>query len=446
MVGRLLVTLASMASAAALASPGVATGDGWHVTPVRGIQARVQAGIPVYDEQMKTWVAPFGNTFEERHRAVMDTVNTASVEGALMYVQAEGINAKTNPLCRRKNNMAYVWFMEVHVANSKATIAEFENNWGISPEFCSFAALDGGMCTPYNRAGSLPQICYEYNGAHGQPHLGPCVGGEPRTSDPRAPYRDNIWFSFPNSCFTKRFPQKTNDCRKQIPGGLCPYGTLPDGVTCTYSHRVLGYLSLDDLVGITSMVSNKTGKPYANKREFCLDGNVEQLDNFTIPFWNNPTDPDANAARAQQLIDFYQNNVTMTDERMEPFPALDDLSAQNPPCYMNLPQCSEGCRRKLYAQVCEPCTPDVPGCQVKPPGYSIPQLLKACRGDECKTSPWETLPPTQAPTEAPTHAPTTPAPTETAVEIMTQEKPVSAAVSAALGASVALAAVAQAFL
>nr|AIG56159.1 secreted protein [Achlya hypogyna] len=417
---RLAPTLATLASAAA--ATVLSPGDDWHVTPVRGIQARVQAGVPVYDEQMQTWVAPFGNTFEERHRAVMDTVNTASVEGALMYVQAEGINAKTNPLCRRKNNMAYVWFMEVHIANSKATIAEFENNWGIAPEFCSFAALDGGMCTPYNRAGALPQICYEYNGAHGQPNLGPCVGGEPRTSDPRAPYRDNIWFSFPNSCFTKRFPQKTADCRQQIKGGLCPYGTLPDGVSCTYSHRVLGYVSLDDLVGITSMVSNKTGRPYANKREFCLDGNVEQLGDYTIPFWNNPTDPDANAARAQALIDFYQN----------------------------------------VSAVCEPCTPDQPGCQVKPPGYSIPELLKACRGAECKVSPWETRPPTEAPTtdvptteapttEAPTtHAPTTESPTTTdaptttavpvttevaAIKVSTQEK-ASGGARAALGLAV----------
>ncbi|OQR95793.1 GPI-anchored serine-threonine rich hypothetical protein [Thraustotheca clavata] len=419
--------MASAMSVAMVAASGVS--DEWHVTPVRGIQARVQAGVPVFDEEMQTWVAPFGNTFEERHRAAMDTVNTASVEGALMYVQAEGINAKTNPECRRKNNMAYVWFMEVHIANSKATIAEFENNWGISPEFCSFAALDGGMCTPYDRWGDLPQICNEYNGARGQPNLGPCVGGEPRTSDPRAPYRENIWFSFPNSCYTKRFRYKTDQCRKEVPGGLCPYGTLPDGIKCTYSHRVLGYVSLDDLVGITSMKSNKTNKFYANKKEFCLDGQVEQLGNYTIPFWNNPTDPDANAERAQKLIDFYQN-VSAADPRMEPFPDLGDLTSENPPCYMNLPQCATGCRRKLYAQVCEQCSSDQEGCQVKPPGYSIPQLYKACRGEECQISPWETLPPTEAPTPAPNT--TIVAPNNTALNVSVKEQVASGAMSSFL--------------
>jgi len=42
-------------------------------------------------------------------------------------------------------------------------------------------------------------------------------------------------------------------------------------------YRILGYVPIDDVVGITAMTSSTTNKNYANFTEFCNDGGVEML-------------------------------------------------------------------------------------------------------------------------------------------------------------------------
>lgn len=170
--------------------------------------------------------------------------------------------------------------------------------------------------------------------------------------------------------------------------------TLPDGITCTYNYRVLGYVPLDDVVGITAMPNSAKTGTYANFSEFCLDGGIEfktntdgaVLDN--IDFWDNPLDTDANTARAQTLLDTYETLLsTKTSTQissevighMTALPTVDDLVAENPPCYKNIKECAEathGCKRDLYGQVCTVCTNDSAGCEKVQDEFAFPTLAK----------------------------------------------------------------------
>nr|AIG56128.1 secreted protein [Achlya hypogyna] len=310
------LALACLASSAASAE--------WTMKKVRSVQARVQATAPVYDTKKEAWVAIFQkgtDTFTQRYRAAMDTINTASVEGALMYVQAEGIDKSVNANCMRKVNMSYIWFYDITIVQPTAAVAEFGETAPMA-EYCPFVALDLGMCTPIGT--QIPAECKEIDGLDGFPKLGPCVGGEPRKDDPRAPYENNIWFSYPNSCYTKPFDRKDETCRQAQRGGLCEFGKEPDGVTCTFSFNVLGYIAIDDVVGITSMVNERTGKAFSGFREFCTAGLVE-YDSTTkesIPFWKNPLNRTANEARSLAMMEMYNAMVNSSSGTMKPLPSV----------------------------------------------------------------------------------------------------------------------------
>ncbi|DAZ94490.1 TPA: hypothetical protein N0F65_003424 [Lagenidium giganteum] len=340
---------------------------------VTSVQVRVQGNLPAWDLARNAFVASFGNTFDDRDTAVMDTVNTASVEGALKYVQAECINDREfDKPCERKNSIQYVVFHETTTVQPKAALAEYASDKSVAMGYCPFSPMDGGQCTP-SPNGSFPRICDQYIGAHGQPKLGFCVGGELKDQDFLAPYPDTYWFSYPNSCPQSAWKNKTSACREEQAGGLCPYGTKPDGVRCTFSFEILGYIALDDVVGITAMTNPATQRPFTNFTEFCQAGGVEYRAHSkgtklvleeSISFWKDPSSRDANRQRAQVVVDKYNERVAqspMTPDggRMRPLPSIASLRQQNPPCHVNHAQCANapfGCRRKLYSQICEVCT------------------------------------------------------------------------------------------
>ncbi|KAF1325300.1 hypothetical protein FI667_g9338, partial [Globisporangium splendens] len=240
----------------------------------------------------------------------------------------------------------------------------------------------------------IPKECDQYIGANGQPKLGFCIGGQLQDQELLAPYPNNYWFSYPNSCPTQTWSggKKTEECRAEQAGGVCPYGVEPDGVKCSFKFEILGWLLLDDVVGITSMVNPATSQKYKDYAEFCNAGGVEfdatvadgkVTVNQTIPFWKDPTNPTANTKRAQKLVDVYQKTVSANPSTsnggvMQKLPSIASLTAANPPCYVNNVQCATakyGCRRKLYSQICEVCTKrNGEGCVVSPPAYKFPQL------------------------------------------------------------------------
>ncbi|TYZ62007.1 hypothetical protein PybrP1_010915 [[Pythium] brassicae (nom. inval.)] len=117
----------------------IANADKFHMKPVRAIHARVQGDSPAWDADKSMFTSAYGANFAEKFRASLDTVNTASVEGALMYVQAEGINYAARAeadKCVRKNKMKNVVFYDIVFAQPNETLALYEKD-----EFC----VDGGV-------------------------------------------------------------------------------------------------------------------------------------------------------------------------------------------------------------------------------------------------------------------------------------------------------------
>nr|AIG55797.1 secreted protein [Achlya hypogyna] len=349
--------------------------------------ARVVSDAATWDETNKKFglvLKQNTNTFEERYRAAMDTVNTASVEGALFYVQTEGINRADSVQCMRKTNMSYIWFLNITIVQPTYAIAEYADNGGVVPEFGKFMAMDNGQCTPVNAKAELSDECQTVSGLNYHKNIGPYIGGEARLTHAKGNYADNYWFSYPNSCYSQTFVAKNDKCRKTQPGGLCPLGTQPDGVKCTYSFDILGYIRIDDLVGITSMKNAKTGEFYRDRVDFCKDGKVEydfDAKSSDLTFWDNPLDVEANKNRTSQMLKLY--NSMLKDAKgdyahMKPLPSIEDLTKANPPCWMNSPRCAtatNGCRRKLSSQICEVCSSPAADCKKPTSSDKVPPPL-----------------------------------------------------------------------
>ncbi|TMW61017.1 hypothetical protein Poli38472_014478 [Pythium oligandrum] len=367
---------------------GSTTSGEWHMKPVRVVHARVQSDTPKYYDTF--FGSAYGKDAENGYLSSLDSVNTASVEGALMYVQAECINQNSRSKedrCVRKNKVRNIVFYEVLIAQTNETIAQYQENWN-APEYGPFLAMDSGLCTP--QGDNFPPECLMFNGEDGYPNIGPYVGAGTKKDDPRAPYPDTYWYSFPNTCPTKAWAEKTDDCRASTRKGLCPVGVAPDGVECTFSYDILGWVTIDDVVGIT-----EDGK-YANFTEWCeaSEENVEFAgDDKTgemeggLDFWKDPTDPEANKARAAKVVEVYNDMVSgkfvssmidaETVAKFKPLQSPEELAAQNPKCYENVKSCSGGCARTGYSQLCKPCKSGESGCEAADSSFSFPSLAKA---------------------------------------------------------------------
>ncbi|KAF0696727.1 Aste57867_12529 [Aphanomyces stellatus] len=437
-----ILSLAAVAAVASAQGPApvtftpIPTPAAWSMKPVRTVQARVQSSAPVWDTTLNAFIANFptlnGQSTINKWSASLDTVNTASVEGSLFYVQTEGIGADvaTSWGCARKTNMSYIWFYDIQFSQPYFSVAEYGADTGKVPEYGAFVAMDNGQCTLQGT--TIPAQCFQFSGLNYNPNLGPYVGGENRSTHPKANYNNNVWFSFPGPCWNTPFDKKTEACRTNpaLKGGMCPRGTSPDGVSCTYSFDIIGYISIDDLVGITNMTNTATGKPFTSRTDFCRAGLTEfnfETMKSDLTFWNDPLNATANDVRTQKMIDMYTKIVAGKSgdaANFKAFPSVTEMAKANPPCYENNIQCStapNGCRRKLLAQICEVCTTAASDCVKKPASAApFPTLVK------------QFVPP--QPTQANGKPVTPPSPGS-------PPSAASSAVSAAVGAATALVAV-----
>jgi hypothetical protein len=369
--------------------------DTYHMKPIRVVQARVQGDTPVWNETLSRFVSKYGGWV-----ATLDTVNTASVEGALMYVQAEGINVNgrsESERCIRKAKMQNIVFYELLIAQTNETIAQFQDNWE-TREYGPMIAMDGGACSA-TEGGKLPNACLQFNGVNGQPNLGPFIGGTSKETDLRAPYPNNYWFSFPHTCPTKGWSsgEKTEECRAKTRKGLCDFGYAPDGITCTFTYNILGWVPIDDVVGITSVKNPVTGKLYSNFTEWCEadEKNFElkadpatgepEKDGVGLAFWNDPQNSTANAERAKKVLEAYDNviksgSIQVKKEDSDKFQLLPTpkfLAEKNPECYKSVKECDGGCKRAYYSQLCISCEEGEEGCLKNEGAFIFPTLEKA---------------------------------------------------------------------
>jgi hypothetical protein len=142
----------------------------------------------------------------------------------------------------------------------------------------------------------------------------------------------------------------------------------------------------------------------------------------SIPFWENPQDPEANVARAQHVLAAYTSLLASgsplrSTARLSHTVA--NLAAANPPCHENVYTCAfaeHWCKPELYSQICTVCGVASEGCVVAPSDFTFPKLAKAtvtaiASGSSSNSgSSWDGSVTTPALTPAPTPAPTTTAP------------------------------------
>ncbi|EGZ24987.1 hypothetical protein PHYSODRAFT_326030 [Phytophthora sojae] len=223
---------------------------------------------------------------------------------------------------------------EYAIAQTNETLALIQDV-ASQNEYGTMLAIDSGRCTPSSTTSSggevFPTACYYFNG-DGEPEVGPFIGGTTKETGPRAPYPNNVWYSFPNTSPLEEWSAKTSECTRQ---GLCDIGVMPDNISCTFAYRVLGFILIDDLVGITSMFCQNGGVEF----EATTDG--EWIDG--ISFWENPQDEDANSKRATKLVEAYYKLTNGPIEtsgldsdiiaHMLPLPTPAELAAENPACY-----------------------------------------------------------------------------------------------------------------
>lgn len=371
--------------------------DSYHMPPVRVVHARVQSDAPVLVDGV--FVSSFGgDDLKAGYLSAMDTVNTASVEGALMYVQAEGINVNVRSeeeRCERKSGMAYIVFYEILIVQTNETIAQFQDSWGLTPEYGPMIPMDSGRCTPLSGDDDFPAGCLQFNGDKEQPNVGPFVGGGIKDDDVRAPYPDTYWFSFPNTCPLESWGKKSDKCRSSTRKGLCTYGEGPDGVDCTFAYNVMGWVTIDDIVGITAIENPDSNSTYANFTEWCMadsnntefSGDAESGEMTSgLPFWEDPLNETANAARAEAVVTKYEETLSSGSTQIDSnlvaafraLPTPEELAASNPPCYKTVKACGSGngCKRVGYSQLCTECTAGE-GCATSEDGFEYPELKKA---------------------------------------------------------------------
>ncbi|KAG9404144.1 hypothetical protein AC1031_005683 [Aphanomyces cochlioides] len=376
----------------------------WKMQTVRTVQARVQNSPPAWNATMGRWVGNFVGS--DPYISPMDSMTTASVEGALLYIQQKLGN--DDPNCTRAKNMSSIWIYEIQIVQPPASVAVYGSISAQVPEYGLFVDMTSGSCaTPVG----IPDECSELANLT-DTYYGQYVGARIERSSDYGDYNDTVWFSYPNSCVLQKYANKTAECRAAQPGGLCPLGVAPDGISCTFNYTILGHIALDDLVGITNMTfKNDSTRYYKDRTEFCLDGRIEfRLKNggtsaeSDVEFWKDGLNRTANAIRSRKLMDYYNKYRNMSN--MKALPTVDTLRAQNPPCYVNSPRCANskyGCMRNLLAQVCQVCTyPNDPSCVLKPSDLSLdfPTLDSPISSPTPKT----TLPPSPSPTPTPTSA------------------------------------------
>lgn len=275
-------------------------------------------------------------------------------------------------------------------------------------EFGYFISFDDGACHDENT------FCHYLIGNQKRPKLGPYIGMQNVSSDPRNPTRQSYWYSLPGYCPMHKWGKKNKGCDNKTPSGRCPEGMIPDGDRCTWSYQMLGQVNLDDMVGITSIENNQTEKNFTGHYEYCKAGFVEFERNSSyhmvdgLSFWEDPLDLEANEARVSKMMAFYAQ-----DERNIALPSVKTLEALNPRCFQSRPGChwgnQETCRRN-EEMLCVDCTSRTCAAASDLDKFPIEKLEKVPFKSDDTPRP-SIAPITPSPSKNPQDPPKAPAPT-----------------------------------
>lgn len=195
----------------------------------------------------------------------LDSDNLGSLEAVMWYIHNEVVRIS----CPRHYNISRIVRYNVTMKNTPELFATRSSQFG------QYVAVDGGSCT----VPDCDKIWDQY---------GYIVGcqNEQQSYYGQKPY----WYSVIAACPEETFANKTDECKKQHPGGLCPEGKVPDGSkTCTWTYEKAGEIRIDELEGI----SDYDAFCAAHHREY--DQNTDKGDG--CDFWDGKNDPARNAKR-----------------------------------------------------------------------------------------------------------------------------------------------------
>lgn len=262
-----------------------------------------------------------GGVFGDAGTRIGNT-NAGSAGGVLGYIHAEVIPtfAVPNAGGRRLNDIDAIAVFEVQALNvRRAQVAGPAVAPGTVKPFGPFMAFNGGMATPPQARNQILRY-------------GAFVGFQDQTHNARHAYPGE-WYSFVGACPLSRWGTgedgnrgKPSPCPTEPSlDGICPAtGGAPDGTPlCQYKYTYLGYVRLDDLVGITSKTAplcqtDGTPRACADYADFRRNGGVEyaagpienvecdksKVPESGLPFWRGRCDPERARDRIRTLTNW----------------------------------------------------------------------------------------------------------------------------------------------
>ncbi|WP_353366834.1 hypothetical protein [Acidovorax sp. FG27] len=251
----------------------------------------------------------------------LGNTNVGSVGGVLAYLHTEVVPAFASGSGeRRRNGIDAIAVFEVRVLNTRrARRSAAPGDAGGTALFGPFMSFDRGAATQPDGRDQLLRY-------------GAYVGVQDQRHSARHAYAAD-WYSFVGRCPLSPFGLGEGGGRdKPTPcptapslEGICDQATgAPDGSPlCQYTFTYLGYLRLDDLVGITSADkplcrTGTTPRPCADYADFRGSGHTEydtgpadgmgcaagQAPETGLAFWLGRCDPLRNRAREQALMNW----------------------------------------------------------------------------------------------------------------------------------------------
>lgn len=251
-------------------------------------------------------------------------VDAASAGGVLWYLHNEMVGdcSHNGTIGQRRWGVTRIRRFKVSTRAPRPLYARGMN-------FGKFCAFSSGECTGPFRKGRDGAG----NGANSKPEwdeFGFYVGCTNLGDYPFDVFRSGrrypnaTWYSFPGACPISQYDNRTEQCIKAMPGGLCDWATGQGD--CTYHVRAAGEINIDELVGIRPAWDSRAdfckagcqegqGQDGAQQSFGANDDYDQRQESKCTSWWANIWDPLANANRVKELLDMFSRKYP--DSRTE---------------------------------------------------------------------------------------------------------------------------------
>jgi len=233
-----------------------------------------------------------------------ENVNAASLPGVLWYIHHEVVIT-----CPRKFGITRIRRLKVTVKNTCDLYKAKKTQFG------PYVPFDSGKCT----TDGCEKIWDDYGPVVGCQHIPFNTGifaaycKKPNNGTyEHCAYAE--WFSLPGPCPSKKYPSKTKECKKKVPGGLCKSKPVTGDADCTYFVEEAGDIKLEDLYE----------KPLGDLNTFCqtqMEYN-NQTDTGAVGFWDGIYSPLQGQKRIEAVHRAFKKKYPHMEESLE-YPKCD---------------------------------------------------------------------------------------------------------------------------